>query len=109
VVEWTGMLVDLRHTYNDFDRFISYGGHLQLWLALYSAVQPRHILQTIWASRENGQYIWVSETSTGQLDKSLQIFQAFLLPCFLFLQNITLKDIENQLPWRNNKSTIKRF
>jgi len=109
VVEWTGMLVEFLDSYDDFDHFISYGGRLEQLLSLYSAVQTRHILQTIRATRRNGQYIWVSETSTRRLDQSLQILQASLLPFFPSLRNITLKDMEKRLPWRNNKSTIKRF
>jgi len=109
VVEWTGTLVEFLHSYDDFDRFISYGGRLELRLSLYSAVQTRHILQPIRATRRNAQYIWVSETSTRRLDRSLQILQTSLLPIFLFLRNITLKNIEKQLPWRNHKSRIERF
>jgi len=109
VVEWTGTLVEFCHSYDDFDRFFSYCGGLELRFSLYSAVQTRHILQTIRATRRDGQYIWVSETSTRRLDQSLQILQASLLPFFLFLRNITLKDMEKQLPWGNNKSTIERF
>ena len=107
--EWTGTLVEFRHSKNDFHRFISYGGRLEQRLSLYSAVQTRHILQTICATRRNGQYIWVSETSTWRLDQSLRIFQSFWLAFFPFLRNITMKDMEKQLPWRNNKSTIERF
>jgi hypothetical protein len=109
VVEWTGTLFEFHHTYTDFDRFISYCGHLEPQLSVYSAVQTRHILQTVGATRRNGQYIWVSETSTRRLDQSHQIFQASLSPCFSFLRNITLKDIEKQVTWRNNKSTMERF
>jgi len=109
VVEWTGTLVEFRHSYNDFDRFISNGGRLELRLFLCSAAQTRHILQTIRATRRNGQYIWVSGTSTRRLDQSLQILQASLLPFCPFLRNITFKDMEEQLLWRNNKSTIERF
>ena len=109
VVEWTGTSVEFGHSYNDFDRFNSYGGRLELWLSLHSALQTRHILQTIRATRKNGQYIWVSATSTQWLDQSLLILQASLLPIFPLLRNIALKDMEKQLPWRNNKSTIKRF
>jgi len=105
VVEWTGMLVEFRHSYDDFDCFNSYGGRSELWLSL----QTRHILQTIRARRRNGQYIWVSETSTRRLDQSLQILQALLLPFFPFLRSIILKDMERKLLWSNNKSTIERF
>ena len=64
VVEWTGMLVEFCHSYDDIDLFNSYGGRLELRFSLYSAVQTRHFLQTIWVTRRNGQYIWVLETST---------------------------------------------
>jgi len=109
VVEWTGTLVEFRHTYNEFDCFHSYSGRFELQLSLYYAVQFRHILQTILATRRTGHYIWVSETSTQQLDNSLPILQVSLLPLFLFLRNIIFKDMEKQLPWKNNKSTIERF
>jgi len=94
VVEWTGALVEFRHSYNDFERFICYGGRLELRLSLDSAVQTRHILQTIWATRRNGQYIWFLETSTRRLDQSLQILQATLLPFCPFLRNIRWTDME---------------
>jgi len=100
VVEWTGMLVEFRHSYDDFDHFNSYGGRLELQLSLYSAVQTRHILQTIRATRRNGQYIRISETLTQRLDQSLQIFQVSLLPFFPFVRNITLTDMEKRLPWK---------
>jgi len=109
VVEWTGTFVEFCHSYDDCDPFISYGGRLELRFSLYSAVQTGHILPTIRATRSNGQYIWVSETSTWRLDQSLQILQAFMLPFFPFLRNITLKEMKKELPWRNNKSTIERF
>jgi len=109
VVEWTGTLVQFLHSYNHFDCFNSYGGHLELGLSLYSTVQTGHISQTILATRRNGQYIWVSETSTWRLDQSLRILEASLLPLFPFLRNITLKNMEKQLPWSNIKSTIERF
>jgi len=108
-VEWTGTLVEFRHSKDDFDLIISYGGSLEQRLSLYSAVQTRHILQTILAAGRNTQYIWVLETSTRRLDQSLQILQASWLPFFQFLRNIILKDMEKQLPWRNNKYTIERF
>jgi len=109
VVEWTGMLVEFRQSYDDFDCFISYGGRLEPRMSLYSAVQTRHNLETTRETRRNGEYIWVLETSTWQLDQSLQILQASLLPFIPFLRNITLKNMEKQLPWGNRKSTIKRF
>jgi len=109
VVEWTGTLVELHQSYDYFDRFNSYGSRLVLCLSLYSAVQTRNVLQTIWATSRNGQYVWVLETSTQQLDQSLWILQASLLPSLPFLRNITLKDMEKQLLWMNNKSSIKRF
>jgi len=109
VVKWTGTLVESRHSYGDFDQLIHYGGRLELRLSLHSAVQTRHILQTIRATRRNGEYVWVSGTSTRRLDQSLQVLHASLLPFFPFLRNIALKDTEKQLPWRNNKSTIERF
>jgi hypothetical protein len=109
VVEWIGTLVEFRHSYDDFDHFISYVGRSEVRMCLHSAVQTRQILQTIRAIRRNGQYIWVLETSTRRLDQSLQILQASLLPFFPFLRNITLKNMQKQLPWRNNKSTIERF
>jgi hypothetical protein len=62
VVEWTGRLVEFRYSYDDFDRSNSYGGRLERWFSLYSAVQTRHILQTIRATTRNGQYIWVLVT-----------------------------------------------
>jgi len=62
VVECTGMLVEFCHIYDDYDCFISYGNRLELLLSPYSAVQTKHILQTLRATRSNGQYIWVSET-----------------------------------------------
>jgi len=109
VEELTGTLVEFRHSYDDFDCFISYGSRLELRLFLFSAVQTRHTLQTIGATRRNGQYIRVSETSTRRLNQNLQILEASLLRIFPFLRNMTLKDMEKQLPWRNNKSTIERF
>jgi len=84
------MLLEFRHSYNDFDRFTSYSGHLELRMSHYSAVQTSHILQTIRATRRNGQYIWVSETLTRRLDQSLLILQASLLPFCPVLRNITL-------------------
>ena len=51
------MLVEFRHSYDDFDHFNRYGGRLELKLSLYSAIRTRHILQTILATRRNGQYI----------------------------------------------------
>jgi len=109
VVEWTGTLVKFRHSYYDVDRFISYSSRLELQLSLYLAVQTGHILQTLQGTRRNGQYIWVSETLTWRLDQSLGIFQAFLLPFFPFLQNMSSKNMEKQLQWRNSISTIERF
>jgi len=64
VVEYTGKLVEVRHSYDDFDRFSSYGGLLQPLLSLDLAVQTRHILQTIQVTRMNGTYNGVLETST---------------------------------------------
>ena len=90
VVEWTGMLVEFRHSYDDFDHFNRYGGRLELKLSLYSAIRTRHILQTILATRRNGQYIWVSETSTQQLDQSLRIVPASLLSLFQLFRTITV-------------------
>jgi len=52
--------------------------------------------------------MWVLVTFTGRLDQSLQILQASLSPCFMILRNITLMDMEKQLPGRNNKSIIGR-
>jgi hypothetical protein len=109
VVEWTGTLVEFRHSYDDLDPFMSYGGRLELLLSLHSVVQTRHILQTILATKRNGQYIWDSESSIRRFDQSLQILQVPLLPFFPFLRNITLIDVEKQLMWRKNKSTIERF
>jgi len=109
VVEWTGRLLEFRHSYDDFDRFFSFSSRLELQLSLDLAVQSRHILQTIRATRRNGQYIWVLETSTPRLDQILQILQASLLPFFPFLRIITLKNMEKQRPWKNNKSTIERL
>jgi len=109
VVEWTGTLVEFHHSYDDIDRFDGYSGRLELWLSQYSAVQTRRILQTIRVTRWKGQYYRVSETSTWQLNQSLWILQALVLPFFLFLRNITVKNMEKQLSWRNNKSTIERF
>jgi hypothetical protein len=109
LVEWTSTLVGFHHSYNDFDRLIRYGCCLELQLSLHLAVQTRHFLQTIGATRRNGHYIWVSEMSTRWLDQILQIFQASLLLLVLFLWNSTWKDMEKQLPWRNNKSTMKRL
>jgi len=54
VVEWTGTLVESRHGYNDDDNFISYGRRLELRLSHYSAVQTRHNLWTICATRSDG-------------------------------------------------------
>ena len=103
-MEPAGTLVECCHSYNDFDCVISYGSSLELWLSLYSAVQTRHIIPTIPATRRNGQYISVLKTLTWWLSQSLRIMQASLLPFFPLLRNITLKNMEKQRPWRNNKS-----
>jgi len=108
VEEWIGKLVEFHHSYDHFDCFISYGGRLEIRLSPCLAVQTRHILQTVRVTRRNGQYIWVSETSTWRLDQNLRILEASLLPFFPFLRNITLKDMEKQRPWTNNKSKIER-
>jgi len=42
------------------------------------------------------------EPSTWQLDQIVRILQASWLPFAPFLQNITMKDIGQQLPWSNN-------
>jgi len=55
VVEWTGTYGEFRHRYDDSDCFNSYGGQRELRLSLYSAVQTRHILEIIQATRRNGQ------------------------------------------------------
>jgi len=109
VVEWTGTLVEFHHSYDDFNHFNSYGGRLELWLSLYLAVLTIHIVQSIQATRRNGQYISVSESSTRRPDQRLWILETSLLPFFPFLRNITLKDMEKRLLWRNNKCTIERF
>jgi hypothetical protein len=46
---------------------------------------------------------------TQQLDQSLRILPSSFLCCLLFLRNISIKDREHQLLWRNNKSTIEKF
>jgi len=109
VVKWTGTSVEFHHSYDDFDRFNSYGGCMELLLSLDSAVQTRDFLQTIQTTWMNGQHIWVSETLTWRLDQSLSILEAYQLPFFPFLRNITLKEMEFKLQWRNNKSPIERF
>jgi len=103
------MLVESCHCYHDFDYINSYGGRLELRFSFHLAVLNRHILRTIQAKRKNGQYIWVSETLTGWLDQSLKLLQPSLLHFFSFLRNITLEDMEDQLPWRNNESTSEKF
>jgi len=95
-VVWTGMLGEFCHSYDDFGSFNRYCGRLELWLSHYSAGQNINNLQTIWVTRWHGQYIWVSEPSTRQLNPSLWILQASLLPFFPFLRKITLRDIENK-------------
>jgi hypothetical protein len=85
VVAWTGMLVDVHHSYNNFDHYNFSSGRLQIQLSHPSAVQTSLILQTILATRRNGQYICVSEILTQRFDQSLRILQPLWLPLFLFL------------------------
>jgi len=80
VVEWTGTLVKFRHNYPDFDLLKRCSGCLELRLSVVSAVLTRNILQTIRATRENGQYIRVFETLTWGLDQRIRILQASVLP-----------------------------
>jgi len=54
VVKCTGTLVEFCHSYDDCDRFNSYGSRVELWLSLYLGVQTRHIIQTIWVTGWNG-------------------------------------------------------
>jgi len=89
VVEWTGTLVQFGSSYDGCDCLHSYSGHLGLRLYLYSTVQTRHILNTIWATRRNCQYIGILETPPWRLDQILWILHASLLPLFLFFQNLT--------------------
>jgi len=84
-------------------------GHFELRLYLYSAVQNRPIFQTIRVRRNNGQYILVLECTTRRVDQSLRNLEASLLPFFPFLRNITLNDMNEQLPWRNWRSIMRRF
>jgi len=109
VVEWRRMLVVFFHSYKDFDHINSYGGRWELWLSRYFAVRTRHILQTIQATRRTGQYIWVSETWTQQLDQSLWILEGSFWRFFPFLQHLILNGMDKQLWWKNNKSTMEKF
>jgi len=109
VVEWTGTVVEFRNSYNNFDCFNSYDGRWELRKSLHLSVQTRHILLTITVTRRNGQYTWVSETSTCRLDRRLRILQPCLFPLFPLLRNSTLLEMETQLLWRNYKSTMERF
>lgn len=108
-VEWTGTLVDCRHSDDDLDCFISDGCRLELWLSLYWAVQTRHILQTNQATRRNGQIIWILETSTWRLHQILLIVHPSWLPSFRFLRKITSKNTETYVLWSSSKSTTERF
>jgi len=109
VVEWTGGLVEFCHCYMVFDHFNCYGGQLELRLSLDLAVQTRHILQTIWGTRRNGQYIWVPEKLTGRLDQSLCTLHASSFPFLPFPHDITGNYMEKELLCTNNKSTLQRF
>jgi len=93
-----GMIVEFRHTYYDFEPFNSYGGRLDHWSSLYLTVQTSHILQTLQVTRRNGLYISDLQTSTWELDQSLQTLQASLLPFFQLLRNITLLGKGKPLP-----------
>jgi len=108
VVGWTGTLVKFCQSSDDFDRMNSYGSCLELQVSLYLAVQTRHILQTIWAMRRNDLHISVLQTSTLWFDQSLRTLQASWLPICPLLRNVTLKDMEEQVPWRNDKSKTGR-
>jgi len=55
VDQWTGTFVQFLYSYDDFDHFNRYDGRLELQLSRYPACQIKHILQTIWAARRNGQ------------------------------------------------------
>lgn len=108
-MDWTCTLVEFWHSYDDFDRFIRYDTHCELQLGIYSAVQTGHMLQTISLTRRNGQHYSVLKTSTWWLDKSLLNLEASFITVFLFLQNITLKDIVINPCQRKNISMIRMF
>jgi hypothetical protein len=57
VVELTGTLDELRHSYNEFNYSISYGSRLEPRSSLYLAVQTSHILQTIQDKNEWPLYV----------------------------------------------------
>jgi hypothetical protein len=48
------------------------------------------------------------ESSTRQLALSLPILQASSWPFFPFVRNISLQDLEQHLPWRNNRAAFRR-
>jgi hypothetical protein len=55
-MKWTGRLIEFRDSNDDFNNVISYGGRLELQLSVHSAIQTKHILPTIRATRRIGQY-----------------------------------------------------
>ena len=82
VVEYTGKLVEFRHSCEGFDRFNCHGGYMELQLSLDLAVRTRQILQTIRATRRHDQYIAVMETSTRRSDQSLKYCNHPCCPSF---------------------------
>jgi len=108
VVEWTGTLVELHHSCDDWDRLTGYSSGLEPWLICCLAVQTSEIVQTLRARTQHVQCICVLETYARQIDGSFQIMQATWFVFFYVLHNITLTVIERHLQWGNNKWMIRR-
>jgi len=68
LVDWKGTLVQFHYSYGDFACFNTHGGLLELQLSLVFADHISNISQTIQATRNNSEYICVSEKLTPRLD-----------------------------------------
>jgi len=97
------------YSYNDFGCFNWDSGRMKIQLCVDLAVRTRWIVESILAITPIGQHIWVFENSSWWLQQSLWILQASLLPIFPFLRNITVMDMEEQLPGMNSKFLIWRL
>jgi hypothetical protein len=68
VVDWTGTLVEFRHSYDDFHRFISYGGRMELRLArLFGSSDQSHLANNFGGKKE-----WPVYLNLGNIDLTIR-------------------------------------